>query len=111
MNVLFLVLDGLPVRRVGRRLTPALAGLAAGGGWAPMGGVATMPSCTYPNHATFVTGTAPDSHGIHANHVVVDGRVRAAADVAPRGPTLFDACRDGGRSTLAVLGDHNLVAV
>ena len=49
MSVLFLVVDGLPVRHVGRRLTPSIAGLAAGGGWAPMGGVAASPSCTSPH--------------------------------------------------------------
>jgi hypothetical protein len=110
-KVLFLVLDGLPARHVGHRLTPTLAALAAHGGWAPMGGLAVMPSCTYPNHATFVTGAAPVQHGIHANDVVVNREVVPAASVGPRGLTLFDTCRTAGRSTAAVLGDHHLVAV
>jgi hypothetical protein len=76
-----------------------------------MGGVATMPSSTYPNHATFVTGTDPSQHGIYANRVVVEGQVRAAADVRRRGETVFDTCRRSGHSTAAVLGDHHLVAV
>lgn len=70
MSVLFLVLDGLPVRHVGRRHIPTLAPLTAGGGWAPMGGRAVVaPSSTYPNHATFVTGTGPAAHGVHGNHI------------------------------------------
>jgi hypothetical protein len=105
--VLFLVLDGLSARHVGPRLTPALAGLAETGGRAVAGGVAVMPSCTYPNHATFVTGLAPGQHGVHANYVVVDGTVRPAAEVGPGGPTIFDRCP----SSIAVLGDHNLVGV
>lgn len=112
MNVLFLVLDGMPVRHVGRRHTPTLAGLAAGGGWAPMGGCAVAPSSTYPNHATFVTGVGPDRHGVHGNHVVdAEGGVHDASAVGPTGATLFDACRAAGRSSAAVLGDHHLVGV
>lgn len=111
MSVLFLVLDGLPVRHVGRRHTPTLAGLAAAGGWAPMGGHAVAPSSTYPNHATFVTGAAPHKHGIHGNHVVDDTGVRDAHEVGPTGTTVFDDCRTAKRSSAAVLGDHHLVGV
>jgi hypothetical protein len=111
VSVLFLIIDGLPARHVGRTLTPALAGLAAAGWWAPAGGLSVMPSSTYPNHATFVTGHEPSGHGIHANRVVVDGEVRHAAAVGPTGPTIFDACHAAGRSTAAVFGDHHLVHV
>ncbi|HEY0811875.1 MAG TPA: alkaline phosphatase family protein [Pseudonocardia sp.] len=112
MSVLFLVLDGMPVRHVGRRHTPTLAALAAGGGHAPMGGRAVAPSSTYPNHATFVTGLGPGQHGVHGNHVVdADGGVRDADTVGPSGTTLFDVCRAAGRTSAAVLGDHHLVGV
>jgi predicted AlkP superfamily pyrophosphatase or phosphodiesterase len=111
VSVLFLVIDGMPARYVGPEHAPALAALAAGGGWAREGGVAVAPSCTYPNHASFVTGITPQVHGIHANHVVDDTGVRAADTVGPTGTTLFDACRAAGRSTAAVLGDHHLVGV
>lgn len=97
MRVAFLVLDGMPARHVGRRHTPVLAALAAEGGWAPAGGVAVMPSCTYPNHATFVTGALPARHGIRTN---------ADAGI-PHGPTVFET----SRPTAAVLGDQHLVAV
>ena len=111
MSVLFLVLDGMPVRHVGPRHTPALARLARDGGWAPAGGCAVLPTSTYPNHASFVTGTDPHTHGVHGNHVVDHTGVRDAAAVGARGTTLFDDCRAAGRSSAAVLGDHNLVGV
>ncbi len=111
MSILFLVLDGLPPRHVGRRLTPALCGLAASGGWAPAGGRAVAPSLTYPNHATFVTGVGPDAHGLRANTLPAAAGPRRAWEVGPAVPTLFDACRAAGRHTAAVLGDQHLVAV
>ena len=70
-----------------------------------------LTSATYPNHASFVTGTDAVGHGLYANHVVRDGRVRRAYDVGPSAPTLFDACRDAGRTAVAVFGDHHLVPV
>ena len=88
-----------------------LAGLAAEGGAAPSGGRAVLTSATYPNHASFVTGTDAVGHGLYANHVVRDGRVRRAYDVGPSAPTVFDACRDAGRTAVAVFGDHHLVPV
>lgn len=111
MSVLFLVLDGMPVRHVGRRLTPALCGLAAGGGWAPLGGHAVAPSSTYPNHATFMTGVGPEKHGLHGNNVVDGSGSRPASEVGIAVPTVFDTCRAAGLHTAAVLGDHHLVPV
>lgn len=110
-RVLFLVLDGMPVRHVTRRLTPVLCGLAAAGGRAPAGGCAVAPSMTYPNHATFATGVGPAEHGIHGNTVLTPGGPRPAHEVGLRLPTIFDACRAAGRHTAAVLGDHHLVPV
>jgi hypothetical protein len=111
VKVVLLVLDAQPHRHVTPEVTPVLAGLAAAGGRAPSGGRAVLTSATYPNHASFVTGTDAVGHGLYANHVVRDGRVRRAYDVGPSAPTLFDACRDAGRSAVAVFGDHHLVPV
>ena len=111
MRAVLLVLDAMPVRGIDPATTPVLAGLASSGGWAPQGGRAVLTSATYPNHATFVTGTDVDGHGLYANHVVRDGRVRRAWDVGPSAPTLFDACRDAGRHSMAVFGDHHLIGV
>ena len=111
MKVVLLVLDAQPHRHVSPEVTPVLAGLAAAGGRAPSGGRAVLTSATYPNHASFVTGTDAVGHGLYANHVVRDGRVRRAYDVGPSAPTLFDACRDAGRTAVAVFGDHHLVPV
>ncbi len=72
-------------------------------------GQAVMASCTYPNHASFITGQLPAAHGIHTNHVVRDGKVRGAWEVGPAVPTLFETLSD--RGTEAVLGDHHLIGV
>lgn len=96
---------------MGRRLTPSLSGLAAGGGWAAQGGRAVLPSSTYPNHATFVTGVEPAVHGLHGNNVVDAAGSRPAHEVGIRGQTVFDSCRAAGLHTAAVLGDHHLVPV
>jgi hypothetical protein len=111
VKVVLLVLDAQPHRHVSPDVTPVLAGLATAGGRAPSGGRSVLTSATYPNHASFVTGTDAVGHGLYANHVVRDGRVRRAYDVGPSAPTLFDACRDAGRTAVAVLGDHHLVPV
>jgi hypothetical protein len=70
-----------------------------------------MTSATYPNHATFATGALPLEHGVVANWIVHEGRARPSYHVGPATPTIFDACRVGGRSSVAVLGDQNLVAI
>jgi Type I phosphodiesterase / nucleotide pyrophosphatase len=111
VKVVLLVLDAQPHRHVSPEVTPVLAGLAAAGGRAPSGGRAVLTSATYPNHASFVTGTDAVGHGLYANHIVREGRVRRAYDVGPSAPTLFDACREAGRMAVAVLGDHHLVPV
>ncbi len=111
MRVVFTVLDALPVRHVGADHTPVLHELARSGGFAAGGARAVMTSATYPNHATFATGTDPGHHGIVTNWVPEPGRVVPAWKLPPRVPTLFDACRAGGRSSAAVLGDQHLVGV
>jgi arylsulfatase A-like enzyme len=70
-----------------------------------------MTSATYPNHATFVTGVSPRTHGIVTNWVPQTGRLTPAWKLGPAVPTLFDACRSAGRSSAAVFGDQCLVGV
>ena len=111
MRVVFTVLDALPVRHVGADHTPVLHELARSGGFAAGGARAVMTSATYPNHATFSTGTDPRDHGVVTNWVPEPGRVVPAWKLQPRVPTVFDACRAGGRSSAAVLGDQHLVGV
>ncbi len=111
MRVVFTVLDALPPRHVGADHTPVLHGLARSGGWAVGGARAVMTSATYPNHATFSTGAAPSDHGVVSNWVPEPGRVVPSWKLGPRVPTLFDACRAGGRTSAAVLGDQHLVGV
>ena len=102
---MLVILDGLSARHVGPDTTPALAALAAEGRFAV--GRAVMTSATYPNHATFATGTEPAGHGLLANWVVTADGPQPAHKVGPRVPTLFDVCP----SAAAVFGDHRLVGV
>jgi arylsulfatase A-like enzyme len=111
MRIVFTVLDALPARHVGPDHTPVLDDLARVGGRAAIGARAVMTSATYPNHATFVTGTDPVHHGIGTNWVPETRRVMPAWERGPDGRTLFDACRDAGRTTAAVFGDQHLVGV
>jgi hypothetical protein len=108
-RVVFVILDAFDPARLSPRLTPNLwrwantDGAVSGAGWS------VMASCTYPNHASFVTGVGPDQHGIHANHVIRDGQISGAWEVGPGRSTLFDVL--SGIETEAVLGDHHLVGV
>ncbi len=111
MKVAFTVIDALPDRHVGPDHTPVLQQLVDAGGRAPGGARAVMTSATYPNHATFSTGTDPSRHGIVTNWVPESGRVVPAWERGCDVPTIFDACRRAGRSSAAVLGDHHLVGV
>ena len=71
-----------------------------------------LPASTYPNHATFVTGVQPPVHGIVGNFVRgSDGRFRAAKDVGPRVPTIFDATAEAGRTSAVVVSDQDLIGV
>ena len=109
MRVFFLICDAFDPVRLSPRLTPNLWRWANQDGAATGVGTSVMASCTYPNHASFVTGVEPDVHGIHVNHVVENGMVKGAWEVGPSVPTLFDRLQ--GVETEAVLGDHHLVGV
>jgi hypothetical protein len=115
-RVLLIGLDGFPSHHVTPALAPNLVALAAdGGGTAPDGGRAALPSTTYPGFASLLTARSPARHGVrttaHRAGAVpgwAGGRsVGAGAGV----PTLFDACRAAGRRSAAVLGDHKLHAL
>jgi hypothetical protein len=110
-KVLFLVLDGLSPRHVDADTMPVLTSLAEEGGWCRQGGIGVMPTSTYPNHATFVTGMAPADHGVVANEIPTGAGPVPSWDRGPAVPTLFDAVRAGGGSSAAVFGDHHLPGV
>jgi hypothetical protein len=111
VKVVFTVLDALPARHVGEQHTPVLTALARAAGQEPGRARAVMTAATYPNHATFATGAHPDQHGIGTNYVPHTGGFTPAWELGPSVPTLFDACRDAGRSSAAVVGDQCLIGV
>jgi arylsulfatase A-like enzyme len=111
VKVVFTSIDALPARHVGVDHTPVLVELARAGGGVPATARSVMTSATYPNHATFVTGVAPRTHGIVTNWVPQTGRVVPAWELGPAVPTLFDAARAAGRTSAAVFGDQCLVGV
>ncbi len=115
-RVLLIGLDGFPARWVTPALAPNLLTLAAtGGGTAPEGGRAALPSTTYPGFASLLTARLPASHGVrttvHRLGAVPGWAGRRSVGAAAGVPTLFDACRAAGLRTAAVLGDHKLHAV
>lgn len=108
MQVFLLILDAFDPRRLDPHLTPNLWDWANRDGAVAGTGESVMASCTYPNHASFVTGLEPERHGIHVNHVLRGNQVFGAWEVGPTVPTLFDRI---GTDSIAVLGDHHLVGV
>ena len=108
MRILFLILDAFDPVRLSPHLTPNLWRWANADGAATGTGQAVMAACTYPNHASFITGVPPSQHGIYVNHVIREGQVAGAWEVGPQTPTLFDRYGD---EAIAILGDHHLVGV
>lgn len=111
MRLVMVVLDAFPNSLVSREHTPTLHQLARTGARQRLGGIAEMTAATYPNHATFVTGVSAVEHAVMTNRVWRDDLWVPAAMVGPAAPTLFEACRAEGRSSVAIVGDHSLVGV
>ena len=111
MHVVFVVIDALPNQWVGPEWIPNLWALASAGGWNPDGGQAILSTSTYPNHATFVTGTDGTGHGIFSNRVWDGERFVDSSRVGPKGETLFSAAAAVCVSTAVVVGDHKLIGV
>ncbi|HEY7582493.1 MAG TPA: alkaline phosphatase family protein [Acidimicrobiia bacterium] len=107
-RVFFLILDAFDPVRLSPHVTPNLWRWANADGAATGVGRSVMASCTYPNHASFVTGVRPSEHGIWTNHVIREGQVSGAWEAGPSAPTLFDSY---GSEAIAILGDHHLVGV
>lgn len=78
---------------------PVLRGLVAGGAYAS-GVRNALPTVTYPNHTTLITGVWPAKHGIPNNPVFdplqqnMQGWYWYARDI--KVPTLWDAVHDAG---------------
>ncbi len=109
--IVFAVLDAFPHHILTSDDTPTLARLAAEGAQATTGGRAVLSASTYPNHASFVTGTPPSGHRIFTSRALHEGAFRPAQEVGPATPTLFDRCREAGRRAVVAVGDQNLIHV
>ncbi len=108
-RVVFLIEDSLPNGRVSPELTPTLWSLIQEGGWNPEGGVSVLASSTYPNHATFATGTGVASHRIFTNDVWDGEQFVCSSTLGPVGDTIFLAAQRAGRSSAAIVGDQTMV--
>lgn len=106
-RVVMICLDGFPVRRVSRDLTPHLLALAESGGAAAGGGRAVLPSSTYVNHATMLTGAGVDAHRVLPGGTPPRPPWERSAQV----PTLVDRLAGHGLESHAVVGDQHLVRV
>lgn len=106
-RVVLLSLDGFPVRHLTRGIAPHLVELAERGAFAPAGGRAVIPSSSYPNLASLLTGARPELHG-----VTVPGRVPApSAARTVRAATVIDRLAHAGIPSAAIVGDPTLHAV
>ena len=110
-RVVMIVIDAMPHRYVDAELTPNLWGQVTSGGRAAAGGLAVPMSVTYANHAAFVTGVDPSVTGVYGNHTWIEGEGWVKSPTAgPRATTLFERIGDAGGRSVAVVGDHKLIA-
>lgn len=109
-SVLLISIDGLPPRYVTEARQfgvdiPNLERMVQDGSYAA-GVVAVMPTVTYPNHTTMVTGVYPSAHGIISNTTFDplnenrEGWFWYAEDI--RVPTLWSAASSAGLRTASV---------
>ena len=76
------------------------------------GMIASMPSVTWPNHTTLVTGVSPAKHGVLGNSVLD----RTTGQIVPlvvdpvfnkeelvKAPTVYDLAREAGKKTAALI--------
>ncbi len=113
-RVLLIVVDGLDAKEVTSDTTPVLARAWQESRWCPEARVsASMPTRTNSNHATLITGVAPEIHGITGNAVWdrTTRRVRklgAATDLQTE--TIFTVAHRAARGlrTAAAVGKPKL---
>ncbi len=113
-RVLILGLDGFPPGAINAADAPALWGLAAAGGRAVDGGIADLPSTTYPGFASLLTGRRGGRTGNTPGHGVLttssDGKAVSGWEGrrSVRMPTLLHVAQEAGLAAGAILGDNNL---
>lgn len=116
-RVILIVVDGLDAHEVTDDATPTLARAWRTSRWCPGAeSLAAMPTRTNPNHATLITGVAPDVHGITGNAVwdrtaKAARKLGAAADLETE--TIFTTAHRAGRGlrTAAAVGKPKLGAM
>ena len=110
MRVVFAILDAFPHSVINAQITPNLWEQARLGSMSPPGGESLMLSVTYSNHAAFMTGLPPTQPGHWGNWARVNNEFTKTYDSGPRGHTLFDYCKAADLRSVAVVGDHKLLA-
>ena len=110
MRVVFAILDAFPHSVINAQITPNLWEQARLGSMSPSGGESLMLSVTYSNHAAFMTGLPPTKTGHWGNWAWVNNEFAKTYDSGPQGHTLFDYCKAADLRSVAVVGDHKLLA-
>ena len=110
MRVVFTVLDAFPHSVIESEITPNLAQQAAMGAMPATGGESLMLSVTYSNHAAFMTGLPPLQTGHWGNWAWINNEFGKTYDSGPQGRTIFHDCEDANLRSVAVVGDHKLLA-
>jgi predicted AlkP superfamily pyrophosphatase or phosphodiesterase len=98
--VVLVVIDGLRPDALDSADTPILDELRAQGGYSSSAQT-VRASSTLPSHASMLTGTTPDQHGLIWHHPYLGW---PGLEV----PTLFDMARDAGLKTGMVCGKKKL---
>ncbi len=116
-RVFVIVVDGLDAAEVTDEATPTLARVWRDARWCPGArSLAVMPARTNPNHATLITGVAPEVHGITGNAVwdpsaAAARKLGAARDLETE--TIFTIAHRANRGlrTAAAVGKPKLGAM
>ena len=110
MRVVFVVLDAFPHSAINSDVTPNLLQQAKLGAMSASGGESLMLSVTYSNHAAFMTGLPPAETGHWGNWAWINNEFGKTYDSGPQGRTVFDDCKAANLTSVAVVGDHKLLA-
>jgi len=104
-RAVLIALDGFPHRAITPELTPRLWQLGQQGGRAPEGGRTDLPSSTDPGFCSLLTGCYPRTHMVRTTSWRYARLPDWVGSEKPRVPTIFDACRQAGVASAAVVGD------
>jgi len=110
-RIVLLGFDGFPLGALRESVTPNLWRLGQDGGFAPDGGLAGLPSTTFPGFTSLLTGMSSPASGVRTTARRAGAVPGWAGADRCAAPTLVHAARDAGLETAVVMGDYKLLKV